>query len=107
MKFKVFISLLLVGCVILFGFVFIIIKTIQQEIKNKQFIDEFLSKNDSHTLIPRTEEIPDEIRKKFAPIPEKNDFIVEKPKVIAEFINLRAGDPAALARGGMPAPIFF
>ena len=78
MKFKVLISLLLVGCVLLFGFIFLIVKVKQQKEDNKQLVDEFLSRNDSSPpLIPRTEEIPDEIRQKFAAVPEKLGIIAE------------------------------
>ena len=93
MKFKVLISLLLVGCVILFGFIFLIVKVKQQKADNKQLIDEFLSRNDNPPpLIPRTEEIPDEIRQKFAAVPE----IPEKPTIIAE-----------LVQGGYPQTVEF
>ena len=81
MKFKVFISLLLVGCVILFGFVYIIIDIIQQEEDRKQLIDRFSSRNDSPPPdIPRTEKIPDDIRQKFA-------VVSEKPEIIAKLIQ--------------------
>lgn len=90
MKFKVLISLLLVGCVILFGFIFLIVKVKQQTEDRKQLIDESLSRNDnSPPLIPRTEEIPDEIRQKFAAVPEK-------PGIIAE-----------LVQGGSPKTVEF
>lgn len=79
MKFKGFLSLFLVGCMILIGFVFFILKIIQQEDNRKQLIDEFWSRNDvPPPLIPRTEEIPDDIRQKFA-------TVKEKPVLIAEF----------------------
>ena len=84
MKFKVLISLLLVGCLILFGFIFLIGKFKQQKEDNKQLIDEFLSRNDSPPpLIPRMEEIPDEIRQKFAVVPA----LPEKPEIIAELVQ--------------------
>lgn len=93
MKFKVLISLLLVGCVILFGFIFSIVKVKQQKEDRKQLVDEFFSKNDSPPpLIPRTEEIPDEIRQKFAAVPA----IPEKPEIIAE-----------LVQGGYPETVEF
>ncbi|MYH81673.1 WD40 repeat domain-containing protein, partial [Candidatus Poribacteria bacterium] len=93
MKLKVLISLLLVGCVILFGFIFLIVKVKQQKEDRKQLVDEFLSRNDSPPPpIPRTEEIPDEIRQKFAAVPE----IPEKPKIIAE-----------LVQGGSPQTVEF
>ena len=93
MKFKVLISLLLVGCVILFGFIFLIVKVKQQKEDRKQLMDEFLSRRDSPPpLIARTEEIPDEIRRKFAAVPE----IPEKPKIIAE-----------LVQGGSPQTVEF
>lgn len=92
MKFKVLISLLLVGCVILFGFIFLIVKVKQQKEDRKRSIDEFLSRNDSPPpLIPRTEEIPDEIRQKFAAVPE-----LEIPEIIAE-----------LVQGGSPKTVEF
>lgn len=84
MKFKVLVSLLLVGCVILFGFIFLIVKFKQQKEDRKRLTDEFSSRRDSPPpLIPRTEEIPDEIRQKFAAVPE----ISEKPGIIAEFVQ--------------------
>lgn len=90
MKFKVLISLLLVGCVILFGFIFLIVKVKQQKEDRKQLIDESLSRSDnSPPLIPRTEEIPDEIRQKFAAVPEN-------PGIIAE-----------LVQGGSPKTVEF
>ena len=93
MKFKVLISLLLVGCVILFGFIFLIVKFKQEKEDRKQLIDEFLSRNDSPPpLIPRTEEIPDEIRQKFAAVPA----IPEKSGIIAE-----------LVQGGSPETVEF
>ncbi len=82
MKFKVLISLLLVGCVILFGFIFLIVKVNQQKEDRKRSIDEFLSRDDSPPLIPRTEEIPEEIRQKFAVVPE-----LKTPEIIAEFVQ--------------------
>lgn len=88
MKFKVFLSLLLVGCIILFGFVFFIAKINQQEQSRKQLLDEFSSRNDNPPpLIPRTEEIPDDIRQKFATVQEIPEFPTVKPKIIAEFIQ--------------------
>lgn len=93
MKFKVFMSLLLVGCVILFGFIFLIVKVKQEKEDRKQLVDEFLSRNDNPPpLIPRTEEIPDEVRQKFAAVPE----IPEKPEIIAE-----------LVQGGSPETVEF
>ena len=93
MKFKVLISLLLVGCVILFGFIFSIVKVKQQKEDRKRSIDEYLSRNDSPPpLIPRTEEIPDEIQQKFAAVPA----IPEKPRIIAE-----------LVQGGSPETVEF
>ena len=93
MKFKVLISLLLVGCVILFGFIFLIVKFKQEKEDRKRSIDEYLSRKDSPPpLIPRTEEIPDEIRQKFAAVPA----IPEKPEIIAE-----------LVQGGSPETVEF
>lgn len=84
MKLKVFISLFLIGCVILFGFIFIVVKIIHQEEESQQLIDEFLSRNETpQPLIPRTEEIPDEIRNEFATVPE----IPKKSEIIAEFVQ--------------------
>lgn len=93
MKFKVFISLLLVGCVILFGFILLIVDFKQQKEDRKRSIDKFSSRKDSPPpLIPRTEEIPDEIRQKFAAVPA----IPEKPEIIAE-----------LVQGGSPETVEF
>lgn len=93
MKFKVLISLLLVGCVILFGFIFLIVEFKQQKEDRKRSIDEYLSRNDSPPpFIPRTEEIPDEIRQKFAAVPA----IPKKPGIIAE-----------LVQGGSPETVEF
>ncbi len=93
MKLKVLIPLLLVGCVILFGFIFLIVKVNQQKEDRKRSIDEYLSrKNSPPPLIPRTEEIPDEIRQKFAAVPA----IPEKPRIIAE-----------LVQGGSPETVEF
>ena len=93
MKFKVLISLLLVGCVILFGFIFLIVAFKQHKEERRQLVEEFLSKNDNPPpLIPRTEEIPDDIRQKFAAVPE----IPEKPIIIAE-----------LVQGGSPETVEF
>ena len=84
MSFKVFISLFLVGCIILFGFIFFIIGYNQQTEDSEEWLDEYLSRTDSPPpQIPRTEEIPDEIRHKFAAVTE----IPEKPKIIAEFVQ--------------------
>ncbi|MYB65015.1 hypothetical protein F4X73_10025 [Candidatus Poribacteria bacterium] len=84
MSFKVFISLLLVGCVILFGFIFFIIGYNQHKEDSDEWEDEFLSRTDSPPpQIPRTEEIPDEIRHKFAAVTE----IPEKSEIIAEFVQ--------------------
>ena len=84
MSFKVFISLFLVGCVILFGFIFIIMGYNQQKEESRQLVKEFFPRTDSPPpQIPRTEEIPDEIRHKFAAVTE----IPEKPKIIAEFVQ--------------------
>ena len=92
MKFKVLISLLLVGCVILFGFILLIVKFKQQKEDRKRSVDKFISRNDSPPpLIPRTEEIPDEIRQKFAAVPK-----LEKPEIIAE-----------LVQGGYPQTVEF
>ena len=84
MNFKVFISLLLVGCIILFGFVFVIIQLNQQKEDTKQLLKEYFPSTDNPPPhIPRTEEIPDEIRQNFATVTE----IPEKPKIIAEFVQ--------------------
>ena len=84
MSFKVFISLFLVGCVILFGFIFFIIGYNQHKEDSEEWGDEYLSRTDGPPpQIPRTEEIPDEIRHKFAAVTE----IPEKPKIIAEFVQ--------------------
>ncbi len=83
MKFKVFLSLLLVGFGILFCFIFLINHLKQQVNDRQQAIDKILSKNDDPPpRIPRTVEIPDEIRQKFATVSEK-----PTPTLIAEFVQ--------------------
>lgn len=84
MSFKVFSSLFLVGCIILFGFIFLISQLNQQNEDSEEWRDEYLSNRDNAPpQIPRTEEIPDEIRHKFAAVTE----IPEKPKIIAEVVQ--------------------
>ena len=83
MKIKVFLSLLLVGLGILFCFIFFINHLKQQVNDRQQAIDKILSRNDDPPpRIPRTVEIPDEIRQKFATVPEK-----PTPTLIAEFTH--------------------
>ncbi len=83
MKIKVFLSLLLIGFGILFCFIFFINHLKQQVNDRQQAIDKILSKNDDPPpRIPRTVEIPDEIRQKFATVPEK-----PTPTLIAEFVQ--------------------
>ncbi len=84
MSFKLFSSLFLVGCIILFGFIFLISQLNQQNADSEEWGDEYLSKRDNAPPhIPRTEEIPDEIRHKFAAVTE----MPEEPKIIAEFVQ--------------------
>ena len=81
MKFKVFLSLLLIGFGILFGVIFLIRYFNQQVDSRQQAIDKYLSREDHPPpRIPRTVEIPDDIRQKFATVPEK-------PTLIAEFVQ--------------------
>ncbi len=81
MKFKVFLSLLLIGFGILFCVIFLIRYFNQEVDSRQQAIDKYLSREDHPPpRIPRTVEIPDEIRQKFATVPEK-------PKLIAEFVQ--------------------
>ena len=84
MNFKVFITLLLVGCIILFGFVFVVIQLNQENEDTKQLLKEYFPSTDNPPPhIPRTEEIPDEIRQNFATVTE----IPERPGTIAEFVQ--------------------
>ncbi len=87
MSFKLFSSLFFVGCIILFGFIFLISQLNQQNEDREAWVDEvdeYLSKRDNAPpQIPRTEEIPDEIRHKFAAVTE----IPERPGTIAEFVQ--------------------
>ena len=77
MKLKVFLSLLLIGFGILFSVIFLIRYFNHQA--DRQTIAKYLSRNDDPPpRIPRTVEIPDDIRQKFATVPEK-------PALIAEF----------------------
>ena len=81
MKFKVFLSLLLIGFGILFSLIFLIRYFNHQADSRQQTIDKYFSRNDDPPpRIPRTVEIPDEIRQKFATVPEK-----PTPTLIAEF----------------------
>ena len=83
MKIKVFLSLLLIGFGILFCIIFFINHLKQQVNDRQQAIDKILSKNDDPPpRIPRTVEIPDDIRQKFATVPEK-----PTPTLIAEFVQ--------------------
>lgn len=83
MNFKVFISLLLIGFAIFFGVIFLI-KYLIPKVVSHQANDKYVSKADQPVpQIPRTVEIPDDIRQKFAPVPEKP----EKPELIAEFVQ--------------------
>ncbi len=93
MKFKVFISLFLLGCIILFGFIFLILKFKQQVEDRTQLVDKLISHSSSPPpRIPRTEEIPNEIRHQYAIVPK----ITGKPEIIAEFVQ-----------GGYPQTIEF
>lgn len=84
MSFKLFSSLFLVGCIILFGFVFVIIQINQQNEDTEQLLKEhFPSTDNPPPQTPRTEKIPDEIRHKFAAVTE----IPERPGTIAEFVQ--------------------
>lgn len=84
MSFKLFSSLFFVGCIILFGFIFVISQLNQHNADSEEWGDEYLSKRDNAPpQIPRTEEIPDEIRQNFAAVTE----IPEEPKIIAEFVQ--------------------
>lgn len=80
MNSKVFLSLLFIGFVILFS-VILLIKYLIPQIGSQQANDEYTSKADQPPPhIPRTVEIPDDIRQKFATVPEK-------PELIAEFVQ--------------------
>ena len=84
MSFKVFISLFLVGCIILFGFVFVIIQINKQNQDTEKLLKEYFPSTDNPPpQVPRTEEIPDEIRQNFAAVPE----IPGKPEIIAELVQ--------------------
>ena len=78
MKFKHFLLMLLIGVVILF-FAILLIKYLVQNVKEtQQTYDKYFSKEeDSIPQIPRTDEIPIEIRQKFAAVPEKPVLIAE------------------------------
>ena len=67
MTFKKFLSLLIIGVVLLLGLVFLLRLGQRNISTNLPSMDEPLP-----PLIPRTVEIPDEIRQKYAKIPEKN-----------------------------------
>ncbi len=83
MKFKVFLSLLFIGFGILFSVIFLIRYSNQKVDSRQQAVDKYLSRNDDPPpRIPRTVEIPDEVRQKFATVPEK-----PTPALIAEFTH--------------------
>ena len=83
MKFKVFLSLLLIGFGILFSVIFLIKYFNHQVDSRQQAIDKYFSRGDHPPpRIPRTVEIPDDIRQKFATVPEK-----PTPTLIAEFVQ--------------------
>ena len=72
MTFKKFLSLLIIGVVLLLGLVFLLRLGRRNISTNLSSMDEPLP-----PLIPRTVEIPDEIRQKYAKIPEKPELIAE------------------------------
>ena len=78
MKVKHFLLMLLIGFGILF-FAILLIKYFVQNVKEtQQTYDKYFSKEeDSIPQIPRTDEIPIEIRQKFAAVPEKPVLIAE------------------------------
>ncbi len=80
MNFRVFLSLLLIGFGIFFSVIFLI-KYLIPIVVSQSANDEYISKADQPPpLIPRTVEIPDDIRQKFATVPEI-------PELIAEFVQ--------------------
>ena len=83
MKIKVFLSLLFTGFGILFCVILLINHLKQYVTDRQQTFDKMLSRNDEPPpRIPRTVEIPDDIRQKFATVPEKST-----PTLIAEFVH--------------------
>ena len=72
MTFKKFLSLLIIGVVLLLGLVFLRRLGQRNISTNLPSMDEPLP-----PLIPRTVEIPDEIRQKYAKVPEKPELIAE------------------------------
>ena len=72
MTFKKFLSLLIIGVALLLGLVFLRRLGQRNISTNLPSIDEPLP-----PLIPRTVEIPDEIRQKYAKVPEKPELIAE------------------------------
>ena len=83
MKIKVFLTLLFIGFGILFCVILLINHLKQHVTDREQEFDKFLSRNDNPPpRIPRTVEIPDDIRQKFATVPER-----PPPTLIAEFVH--------------------
>ena len=72
MTFKKFLSLLIIGVALLLGLVFLRRLGQRNISRNLPSMDEPLP-----PLIPRTVEIPDEIRQKYAKVPEKPELIAE------------------------------
>lgn len=83
MKFRVFLLLLFIGFGILFSVIFLVEYLNRQVNKKQQAADKYFSRKDQPPpRIPRTVEIPDDIRQKFANVPEK-----PTPTLIAEFAH--------------------
>ena len=72
MTFKKFLSLLIIGVALLLGLVFLRRLGQRNISRNLPSMDETLP-----PLVPRTVEIPDEIRQKYAKVPEKPELIAE------------------------------
>ena len=90
MTFKSFLSMLVIGVVLLCGLIFLI------KLGQKN-IDKILPATDETLppLTPRTAEIPDEIRQKFAEIPEKPTLIAEfKHSNSIDFVAFSPIDPS-------------
>ncbi len=78
MKFRVFLLLLLIGIGILFFIVLLTHYIKERANDSQQAIDEYFSKRDQPPQrIPRTDEIPIEIRQNFASVPAKPELIAE------------------------------
>lgn len=98
MRIKVFLLLLLIGLALLFCAMYLITHLRSEVDKREQKIDEILSREDSPIpRIPRSVEIRDDIRRKFASVPIKPALIAEiEPSGSLEAVKFSPTNPNVL-----------